>query len=137
MANEIRQYQNFIGGLLTASLSATGTTLTSDGLAAMSAVDSLHHMVVVLDPDGLNGEPEATYVTAHTAAATTATIVRGKEGSTGRAHDIDIPWVHTLITSDMSGAATGSVGSVDGLLACTTYNPGTRTVYTLSATMAD
>jgi hypothetical protein len=136
MANEIRVRQNFTGGLLTAALTSSGTTLTSDGLAVLQVIDTTNHAVIVLDPDGINGEPEEVWVTAHTAAATTATISRGKgyPVTTARAHDIDIPWVHTAVNTDFYGAPGGY-----GLIGYKRYAAGTDTTWasTTSATFAD
>lgn len=96
MANEIRKYQNFIGGLIEDNpLTSGATTLNSAGLASISGgVPSTDHMAIVLDPDGLFGAPEIVHITAHTAATTSCTIGRGKEGTTARAHDRDVPWIH-------------------------------------------
>jgi hypothetical protein len=60
MANELRQTQNFIGGLVEDNpLTSGATTLTSAGLVAITGgVPSTHHMPIVLDPDGLDGAPE-------------------------------------------------------------------------------
>lgn len=101
MANEFRVRSNWQGGLIEDNpLSSSATTLTSAGLAAVPAIGSTQHLAIVLDPDGINGAPEIIWVTAHTAGATTATIVRGKESSTARAHDRDISWVHTATGAD-------------------------------------
>lgn len=95
MANEARIRANFVGGLVEDNpLASGGTTLTSAGLAALGAVTSAEHIAIVLDPDGRAGNPEVIWVTLHTAAATSATVVRGREGTTARAHERDTPWVH-------------------------------------------
>jgi len=108
MANELRVRQNFLGGLVEdAPLSAAATTLTSAALAAMVAIGSTQHLPIVLDPDGLYGEPEIVYVTAHTSTATTATILRGQEGSTARQHLQDVPWIHGPTITDF--ALTGKM----------------------------
>jgi hypothetical protein len=95
VANELRVRQNFLGGIIEDNpLASGGTTLTSAALAAMVAIGSTQHMPLTLDPDGIFGEPEIVYVTAHTAAATTATILRAQEGTTARSHQQDVNWVH-------------------------------------------
>lgn len=101
MATTYPQWQNFLGGTLDSAHTDVTTTLTSAALAAMVAVVADDYMKVVLDPDGLDGEPEIVYVSAHTASATTATIVRGQEGTTARAHRQDVPWVHAVVASDV------------------------------------
>jgi hypothetical protein len=114
VSNELRVRQNFIGGLVEDNpLASGGTTLTSAALSALVAIGSTQHAVIVLDPDGVAGAPEIVYVTAHTGSATTATILRGQEGTTARAHVQDTPWVHGPTVRDHECAryinrATGS-----------------------------
>lgn len=86
-----------VGGLVEDNPLASGaTTLTSAGLAALPAIGSTQVAKGVFDPDGRSGEPEIFYITAHTAAATTATIVRGREGTTARQHDRDTRWSNVM-----------------------------------------
>lgn len=95
MANEKRIRALAVGGLVEDNpLTSGAPTLTSAGLAALPAIGSTEHAAIVLDPDGDFGAPEIAYVTAHTAAAVSATIARGQEGTTARQHDRDVPWVH-------------------------------------------
>lgn len=107
MSNEIRVRQNFLGGLVdTADLSSSGTTLNSAGLAAATtAIGSTNHMAITLDPDGIYGAPEIAYITSLTVGATSATILRGQEGTTARAHLIDTPWVHAPTVADYNAGA--------------------------------
>lgn len=102
MTNERRVRQNFIGGLVdTADLAAAGTTLNSAALAAIATtIDTTNHMAITLDPDGIYGAPEIAYITSLTVGATSATILRGQEGTTARAHLIDTPWVHSPTVRD-------------------------------------
>lgn len=134
MANELRVRSNFLGGLIEDNpLTLGATSLSSAGLAAMQAIGSTQHMVLVLDPDGVGGNPEIVWVTAHTAAATTATILRGQEGTAARAHERDMPWVHGPTIKDFDGAGGGA-----GLIGFTSYNPGTLlSVAATSATFVD
>lgn len=95
MANELRVRQNFLGGLIEDNpLTAAATTMTSAALAAAVAIGTTQHLPIILDPDGIYGEPEIAWVTAHTGAATSATLLRGQEGTTARQHQIDVNWVH-------------------------------------------
>lgn len=101
MANELRVRANFTGGLVDDNpLTSSATTLTSNALQALQVIDATKHMVIVLDPDGYGGTPEIAYLTGHTSAAATATILRGQEGSTARPHLQDTPWVHSAVVSD-------------------------------------
>jgi hypothetical protein len=95
VSNELRVRTNFAGGLVEDNpLTSTATTLTSAGLASLPAVGSTQHMALIVDPDAVGGNPEIVHVTAHTALATTATIVRAREGTAGREHLRDTPWLH-------------------------------------------
>lgn len=132
MANELRVRSGFLGGLIEDNpLSSSATTLTSGGLASVPVIGSTQHMAVVLDPDGFNGAPEVVYITAHSAATTTATIVRGQEGSVARAHDRDVPWVHSVTVKDFdaSGGGTGCIG-------LTTYRAASNSSYAITSTSA-
>lgn len=130
MANELRRYYDWIGGLVEDNPLASGaTTLTSAGLAALPAVGSTEHVVVVFDPDGLEGAPFTKYITAHTAGATTATITAAaQEGTTTRAVSRDIPWVHTFTRLDGNGS---------GLIGITSYNPSTLQTIVPTTSIAD
>lgn len=55
-------------------------------MSSFPAVASGQIAAVVLDSTASAGAPEIVWITAHTAAASTATIVRGQEGTTARAH---------------------------------------------------
>lgn len=114
MANEKRVRLNSIGGLIdTADLASGGTTLNSAGLSAIgTTIDATNHLPIVLDPDGVYGAPEIAYVTALTVGATSATILRGQEGTTARAHLLDTPWIHGPLVSDI--APRNSPGSLWG-----------------------
>lgn len=98
-----RIYQNFVGGELDADMTDVATTFSSPALASMQAVTAPDTMIVVVNPDGLGGTaPEAMIVTAHTAAATTATVTRGALGTTAVAHVSGDAWVHPLVEDDIS-----------------------------------
>lgn len=108
---------NAIGGLVEDNpLTSGATTLTSAGLAALPTLLTDEYLVVVLDPDGIDGAPEIAYISAHTVAGTTATIVRGQEGTTARACERDTPWVHSATIKDYDGFYGGS-----GLLSIMSY----------------
>lgn len=99
----MRIRNNFMGGQVETELSASGLTLTSSALISVPEVTSGDYFPIVLDPDGIHGAPEITYITAHTIGASTATLVDdeaatparvGKEGTTARIHPVDTFWVH-------------------------------------------
>jgi hypothetical protein len=126
MANELRVRTNFAGGLVEDNpLSSTATTLTSAGLASLPAITSTQHTVLIIDPDAVGGNPEIVYVTAHTALATTATIVRGQEGTIAREHLRDTPWVHGPTIYDFRSvlARQGGSSTVWGTNGTTNYVP--------------
>lgn len=103
MANELRIYQDLLGGRISDNpLTSGATTLNSAALAEMLAVGSTQHMMIVLDPDGVSGlAPEIVMVTAHTAAESSCTIARAQQGTTARAHAQGTDWVHSVLASDI------------------------------------
>lgn len=109
MANETRLRANYVSGVVDNNpLSNSGTSLVSTELAALPAVDATQHIVLVLDPDGAGNGPEIVYVTAHTASSTGATIVRGREGSSGVSHASTRTWVHGPVVSDYVNHVTAA-----------------------------
>ena len=102
-----RLRQNFVGGTVDDNpLGIAATTLTSSELAGLQAITAPEIAVLVLDPDA--AAPEIVYVTAHTAAATTATIARGKEGSAAAEHALDTPWKHVPTAEDFRIYSAGT-----------------------------
>lgn len=107
MANEIRIRTNFVAGLVEDNpLTSSATLLTSAGLASLPVIDTTNHAAIILDPDGVGGSPEIVWVTAHTASATTATILRAQESTSSRQHERDTPWVHSATATDFTSSAT-------------------------------
>lgn len=95
-------------GLTTdAPLTAGATTFNSARLSLMPVVSSAH-AVVTLDPRALTGEPEIVVITAHTAAATVATITRGQYGTVARSHAVGTEWIHAPIDEDFIEIVTAA-----------------------------
>jgi hypothetical protein len=93
MANEIRVRGNLTSGTLNGALTNVATSMSAAGLANLPVVGATQHAVIVI-------ENEIVYVTAHTGGATTATILRGQEGTTAAAHNNGVAWVHGPVVSD-------------------------------------
>lgn len=98
-------YRNFLSGVVdNTPLLVGGTTLNSTGLASMPAVVAPDVMWLALDPSGSAGTPELVQVTAHTALATSCTIVRGQQTSLGggaaRQHLQNTVWAHVYSASE-------------------------------------
>lgn len=101
MANDLRVRTNFVAGLVEDNpLTSGATSLASAGLASVPAITADQHFPITLDPDGRAGAPEVAYVTLHTAAATSGTILRAQEGTSAREHLRDTPWVHGATVRD-------------------------------------
>lgn len=127
MANEKRlRTLGAAGTLDTAAITSGSTTINSAGLADLGVVDSTNHAALTFyTQDATTGRvtsKEILYVTAHTAAATSATVTRGNESTTAAAWAIGDRWVHSLTPKDFDGSGGGS-----GLIGLTTYNPGSAT----------
>lgn len=100
-------------GLITDNpLTAGATTFNSARLSLMPVV-SAAHAVVTLDPRAVNGEPEIVIITAHTAAATVATITRGAYGTVARSHPVNTEWIHAPIDEDFIEILTSGTRPTD------------------------
>lgn len=116
MANEIRRYSNFKSGTITNNpLAVGGLSLTSAALAGLPVVDATDYMALVLDPLGAANGPELVYLTAHTVASTTGTIVRGREGTSAVQHAVNTPWITADIASDLLTVGTTAQRPTVGL----------------------
>lgn len=112
MARRIRG--DYVSGTVDVTLGAADTTLSSAGLADLPAVASPDVAALVL----FNGSDyEIVHVTAHTAAATSATIARAQEGSTA---------------STWTAGATWHNGPTELDLTARGINAQTGTAYTLT-----
>ena len=96
-----------VQGTLSAAISDVDVTISSAGLADLPEVVAPDYAKLVIDPAGSDGRPEVVYVTAHAAAATTATISRGEEteegGSVARSHADGAIWYHAATPRDYEG----------------------------------
>lgn len=101
-----------IGKVLSGVLNTTAagaTTITSSGFANLPVVLVAGNLFLVLDPAGAGGPPEVVLVTAHAAASTSITVLRGQQGTIDRSHSSTTYWVvQTSCAPDNCG---------DGLLA--------------------
>jgi hypothetical protein len=93
-----RLRRNFTSGVITDNpLTAGATSISSTNFANLPVVASPDIVAIVLDPLGNGGVPEVAYVTAHTAASPTVTVLRGQEtaygGSAGRQHVAGTSWI--------------------------------------------
>lgn len=104
MANERRLRSGFVAGVTTTALTNVATSMASAALADLPAVDSTAHAPIVFTTVDANGRvtaKEVIYVTAHTAAATTATILRAQEGTTALAWTNADKWQHGPTVRDL------------------------------------
>lgn len=100
-----RAHYNNQGGITGASLTSGGTTLTFGTAPGFPTIASPAYVAVTLDPG--TASEEIVHITAYTAGATTATIVRNQEGSAGVSHTNGATWVHgptALDTPDQTAA---------------------------------
>ena len=117
MANESRVRSNFQSGTITDSpLTNVATTISSPAFASLPVIGATQHLVLVLDPLATAGAPEIVYVTAHTASATSVTVLRAQEGTVARQHNSGTTWRHAAVASDFdpvlgySAATTNQAG---------------------------
>lgn len=137
-----RLLKNFLRGTLSADLSSVATSMSSDELADFPEIISGDYMAIVLDPAGLDGDPEIAYITWHTAGATpatTATLWRGREDTTARSHATGTTFIHAALAEDFNTGGGGGgvdlpmvqpagIGSYDyGVPGATSFFSGLRT----------
>jgi len=82
-------------------------------LASLPIVDSAHHIAITLDPPGSTGAPEIVWVTAHTANATSATILRAQEGTSARQMAMGTSWLNSPTKLDFTLPYLGVTGVND------------------------
>lgn len=117
-----RRRYNAQDGALTSQLALAGTTMTDTvklpGLPVVTAPDVV---VVIFNTDEKQtGAPEIAYITAHTAAASTATVLRAREGTAALLWPVGTKWEHGPTASDFEtsiadGTTIASTGGVLGV----------------------
>jgi len=135
MANEKRKRADGVAGALSSGVAIAATSMSSAGLADLPVIDSTNHAALTLFTTDANGritKREVVYVTAHTASATSATIVKAQEGTTDQAWSTGDKWVHGATVSDISPGLIDYLTLTDGDATLT----GTTTWANVSATKA-
>lgn len=108
-----RVRSNNVFGLTTDNpLTAGATSFNSAGLVNLPVI-ATQHAIITLDPLRQFGEPEIVVVTAHTGAATVATISRAAYGTVARSHPQNTLWVHAPVTEDYTLIVTSSTRPSD------------------------
>jgi hypothetical protein len=99
VANELRLHANWVNGQVTDNPLLIGaSTMNSVALASLPVVDTTNYAALTLDP--ASASPEIVWVTAHTAAATVATILRAQENTTAKQFSAGTRWVHAPTAYD-------------------------------------
>lgn len=104
--------EDFKSGFLSAGINSVDTSLSSSEFSVLQVVASPDTMKIVLDPQGIAGDPEIVTVTTHTASATTVTVTRG---GNARSHSSSTRWVHAATASDFQRIGFEGVASFDSL----------------------
>lgn len=102
------RYNNALG-LLGAGLTSGGTTITFSPAPAFATLTGDDYIPLQLDPPASHTPSasfEVVYLTAYTAGATTGTISRGQEGTSGVSHSTAAQWVAGPTASDEINQAT-------------------------------
>lgn len=129
---------NFVfGSVENNPLAAGGVTLNSSTLDELPVVQAGDIAIIVLDPRKRYGDPEIVYVTYHGASATTATISRGKDGTTAREHQLGTEWIHAPVIEDWDHGGFSGLGDDDHPLYIKTDGTrgivGDQSIYNTSA----
>lgn len=97
-------HANFLKGQVSVLATAGATTIESASFTSLPAVAGSDRVLLTLDPDGTSGAPEVVEVTAHSAGATTVTVVRGRLSTVAREHAVGTPWIHGLYAQEFDTA---------------------------------
>lgn len=111
MTYEQRQPLNYSFGTLSNAAAISDTTLTSTDFSSglpSGLSTTLYVPVVLQDPS--TKVFEVVWVTAHTAAATTATVIRAREGTTARAWGSGTLW--TVSPTIRDGILTATAATI-------------------------
>jgi hypothetical protein len=100
MANEKRVRVNNVFGQLGSQMAIGDVSITFNAAPNFPTIGTTNHAAIILEPYTTN--EEIIYVTAFTSGTTTATILRGQEGTTAVAHSVNAPWVHGATRRDMA-----------------------------------
>lgn len=115
-----KHYNNIFGTVASGAITLTNTGGGGDNTATFAAAPNLPTITapdiakIIVEPDTPN--EEIIFVTAYTAAATTATVTRAQEGTTKIAHT-GTAWVHGPTAANVSKivAGTNVTTSDDGM----------------------
>lgn len=103
MANELRLRSNNQQGVISDNpLSNVATTINSPQFVDLPVVDTTNNMSLILDPTETNGPAEIVQVTAHSAASSQVTAVRGDQGTAARTHVMGTTWFHGPTVNDFN-----------------------------------
>lgn len=104
-------YRNFLSGAISDNpLSSGATTINSAGFANLPTIAAPDTMWITLDPVAAYGAPEVVQVTAHTASATSITVLRAQQGSSARSHPQTTSWANPVTQVDLeSGNPPGTI----------------------------
>jgi len=116
MANELRKRADFVAGGLTTALTAVATTMQSPGLIDLPPIGSTEFAAVALFQTDVSGrviKKEIVWVLDHVVGTDTATIIRGREGTTPQAWAIGDRWSHTQTSRDITVICTSGTRPVN------------------------
>jgi hypothetical protein len=113
MPNGPRIRANNVYGVISDNpLTAAAATFNSVSLPLLPVV-AVAHAIIVFDPKRVYGDPEIVVVTAHTAASTVATVLRGQYGTSQRLHPQGTSWAHVPINEDWTQILTSITRPAD------------------------
>jgi hypothetical protein len=138
-----RLHYNGVSGTLGGSLTNSGTTITLSGALTHSGgtnvptiTGSDYLPLSILDSS--SNLSEIVYLTAYTAGATTGTITRGQEGTSGVTHAAADRVTHALTATDIAAAAyTETITTVTGGSSQTLSAPTSATIQRVNLNSAN
>lgn len=126
---------NVFGTITDSPLTNVAGAVNSAGLANLPVVASPDYAVITLDPNRVHGAPEIIYVITHTGSATSATILRGREGTVARQHPAGTFWVHAPTARDLAlgELGYGAAGSTNQNVTTVVAVTGATATFTAAA----
>ena len=108
-------------------LAVGATSINSAQFASLPTVAGSDELSLTIDPEGSNRE--IVKVTAHSAAATVCTVVRGQLSTSAAQHAVGTRWVHGAISTDLVIPCTSTTRPTLGLWAgMTIFETDTNTI---------
>lgn len=104
-----RLHVNFVYGVIKETTLDTAITMRSDQFVGLPIIAAPNTLTLICDPVQRTGAPEVVYITAHSSATDTVTVLRGQEGTAARNYIAGDDFVHTITAAELDAFASTTV----------------------------